>query len=123
MNELETPKHVEPRREFARDVAVKAPDPYEEFTPSMDDLFKSVKRRLGRAYQRRCRGGKRSAQDEVDNLKMLLAWEDAEVSEGMICRVLGLDLVSLREMRMKAVAEGRALAYALRMFKAKETVK
>jgi len=72
---------------------------------TMSDRQTPEKRRLDRAYQRNHRGSKRSYVTEIENLRVLLAWEAGELSEGQAAKRLGLDRIDLRDMRIKVIAE------------------
>lgn len=84
-----------------------------EFEPDADELAVIVKRRLVRKYQRKSRGDKRSANDEFENAAIVAAWEGGELTEGQAMRALSVDRVSAREIRLRVVALGRALATEL----------
>lgn len=84
-----------------------------ELEPTQKQLSEILQKRTERLYQRRHRGGKRSASDESENAAIMLAWEAGEITEGQAAKALGVDRVSAREMKLKAVALGRALAQEL----------
>lgn len=63
------------------------------------------KRRQDRQYQAKHRGTKRSFVTEIENLKVLLAWEAGQISEGWAAKILKLDRVSLRDLRLKYLDE------------------
>lgn len=63
------------------------------------------KRRRDRAYQAKHRGTKRSFVTEIENLKVLLAWEAGQISEGWAAKLLKLDRVSLRDLKMRYLEE------------------
>lgn len=71
------------------------------------------KQRMARLYQGKSRGDRHSYKTELENVRLLLAWEAGDLSEGQVSRVLGIDRVSLRMMREGAVAAGMALAEEL----------
>lgn len=74
---------------------------------------KTVKRRLMREYQRKCRGGKRSYRTETEDLKLMLAWQAGELSEGQISRIWNCGRVEARERIDTARLEGADLGEAL----------
>ncbi len=47
---------------------------------------------------------------EADQMRIILAWEAGELSEGLAARLLGLEIVELRELRLEAVAAGKRQA-------------
>jgi hypothetical protein len=59
------------------------------------------KRRQDRLFQQRHRGSKRSYVTEIENLRVLLAWEAEFLSEGQAAKRLGLERVELRDMRLR----------------------
>jgi hypothetical protein len=67
------------------------------------------KRRRDRFYQQKHRGSKQSYVTEVENLRILLAWEAGELSEGQVARYLNIDRVDLRDMKIGAIARGLEL--------------
>lgn len=71
------------------------------------------KQRMARLYQGKSRGDRHSYKTELENVRLLLACEAGDLSEGQVSRVLGIDRVSLRMMREGAVAAGMALAEEL----------
>lgn len=72
---------------------------------------KARKRRQDRLAQQRHRGNKRSYVTEVENLKIILAWEAELLSEGQAAKAIGVDRVTLRDMRFQAMHVGENLAY------------
>jgi hypothetical protein len=46
----------------------------------------------------------------ADQLKVMLAWEAAELSEGQVAKALGMHRVCARDMRLAAIADGIELA-------------
>ena len=71
------------------------------------------KQRMARLYQGKSRGDRHSYKTELENVRLLLAWEAGNLSEGQVSRLLGIDRVSLRMMRERAVAAGMELAEEL----------
>lgn len=63
------------------------------------------KRRQDRLAQQRHRGSKRSYVTEIENLRVLLAWEAGHLSEGQAARILGLHRIDLRDMKFREIAE------------------
>lgn len=59
------------------------------------------KRRYDRLKQQKHRGSKRSYVTEIENLRTLLAWETGQLSEGQAARKIGVDRVTLRDMRLR----------------------
>ena len=64
------------------------------------------KRRADRAAQQRHRGSKRSYVTEVENLRLLLAWEAGELSEGQVAKHTALPRVDLRDLRLREIQAG-----------------
>jgi hypothetical protein len=64
------------------------------------------KTRYNRLAQQKHRGSKRSFVTEIEDLKILLAWECGELSEGQVSKALKIDRISARKMRDDFVAEG-----------------
>src|SRR5688572_15925777 len=64
-----------------------------------------LKRKKDREYQAKHRGSKRSYVTEIEQLKVLLAWEAGRLSEGWAAKVLNLDRVSLRDLRLNFLEE------------------
>ena len=75
----------------------------------MDDYTKR-KRRYDRLAKQKERGSKRSYVTEIENLKIILAWEAGELSEGQAARAIQVDRVTLRDMRIEAINSGEGLA-------------
>lgn len=73
-----------------------------------------VKQRRNRLYQAKHRGSRRSYKTELENIRVLLAWEAAELSEGQAAEAIGVDRVTLRVMRDGCIAHGLMLAQSLR---------
>ena len=71
---------------------------------------KARKRRYDRLAKQKERGSKRSYVTEVENLKILLAWEAELLSEGQAAKALRVDRVTLRDMRFQAIHVGEDLA-------------
>lgn len=67
------------------------------------------KARYNRLAQAKHRGSKRSLKTELEDAQIMLAWLNADLSEGQAARALGLDRVALRERRDAAIAEGMRL--------------
>jgi hypothetical protein len=88
-------------------------DQYAEFEPTRNDMNTLLKRRQQRADQRKSRGDKSSGRDGLEDSAILLAWEVGELTEGQAARALRVDRVALREMKLRLVAVGRALAHHL----------
>lgn len=70
------------------------------------------KRRYDRLAKQRERGSSRSYVTEIEDLKILLAWEAGELSEGQAMKALGVDRVSARVKKQEAIKEGAALLVA-----------
>lgn len=70
--------------------------------------------RYNRLAQVKHRGSKRSYKTELENAQIMLAWLNADLSEGQVVRALGMDRIALREMRDTAIAEGIRLFEKLR---------
>ncbi len=71
------------------------------------------KQRQSRKHQAAHRGTRRSYKTELENLQLLLCWEWGSLSEGQMARILDIDRVSLRKMRIDAVNAGMLIAEAL----------
>lgn len=69
--------------------------------------------RQSRIHQATHRGSRRSYKTELENLQLLLCWESEQLSEGQMSRMLDIDRVSLRMMRLDAINSGMKLAEAL----------
>lgn len=69
--------------------------------------------RAARIAQAKHRGTKASHKTAMENALMILAWEAVILSEGQVSRMLGLDRVSVRELRLKMLDEATALAKSL----------
>lgn len=67
------------------------------------------KKRYNRIAQAKHRGSKRSYRTELENAQIMLAWLNADLSEGQASKALGVDRLGLREMRDKAIADGMRL--------------
>ena len=67
------------------------------------------KARYNRMAQQKHRGSKRSPKTELENAHILLAWLNADLSEGQVSKALGIDRVTLRVMRDDAIANGMRL--------------
>lgn len=72
----------------------------------MDD----AKRRAARIAQAKHRGTKASHKTDLENTLIMLAWEAEMLSEGQCSRMLDMDRVSLRKLRMDTL--DRAMAFA-----------
>lgn len=70
-------------------------------------------RRQARIAQAKHRGTKASLKTELENLLLLLAWESEILSEGQVSKILDLDRVSIRKMRLAALDQATRLAEAL----------
>ena len=64
------------------------------------------KTRYNRLAQAKARGSKRSIKTELENAHIMLAWLNADLSEGQASKALGIDRISLRVMRDEAIANG-----------------
>jgi hypothetical protein len=84
-----------------------------QFAPSQTVTDLAVARRRARGYQGASRGDKQSARTKLENAAILMALEAGEITEGIACRALELDRLSIREMRLRLTASGAALAMAL----------
>ena len=67
------------------------------------------KTRYNRIAQRKHRGSKTSPKTDLENAYILLAWLNADLSEGQASKALQVDRVTLREMRDVALAKGLCL--------------
>ncbi len=63
------------------------------------------KRRRDRFYQQKHRGSKQSYVTEIENLRVLLAWEAGVLSEGQAVKLLNTCRVDLRELRLKTLSD------------------
>ncbi len=87
-----------------------------EFDPTPAEIQEILKARKSRQYQHRSRGDKHSAADKVIELRIILALEAGQITEGIAAKLLtDGDRVALREKRLRAIAIGRTLAHALRI--------
>lgn len=69
--------------------------------------------REARIAQAKHRGTRESAKTVLENTLLMLAWEAEVLSEGQVSRLLRLDRVSVREMRLDLLDRATALADAL----------
>lgn len=72
-----------------------------------------LKQRAARVAQAKHRGTKASHKTEMENALLMLAWESETLSEGQVSRLLDLDRVSVRQMRLDLLDRATALADAL----------
>ena len=72
------------------------------------------KQRYNRLHQSKHRGSARSYKTELENMMVLLAWLNADLSEGQASKALGVDRISLRIMRDGAIAQGLQIVEAMR---------
>lgn len=71
--------------------------------------------RYNRLAKQKQRGSLKSYVTELEDLKICLAWEAAELTEGQAARALGYDRVTLRNIRYEAIRAGRDLYEQLKM--------
>lgn len=57
--------------------------------------------------------GRKDQLEEMAAISLLLCWEATELSEGQLSKLLELDRVELREMRLEAIQAGLKLAEQL----------
>lgn len=92
------------------------PDPYSEYDPTPLEIREMLRARRWRNYQHKSRQDKISHRHTAEDVMMLLAWEVGEISEGVLRQIMTDGVhVDLREMRLRAIARGRSLAWALRI--------
>ncbi len=72
-----------------------------------------AKQRAARLAQAKHRGSKVSHKTECENALLILAWEAEILSEGQLARMLDLDRVSIRQMRLDMLDKATALAESL----------
>lgn len=65
--------------------------------------------RYNRLAQQKHRGGKRSYVTQIEDLKICLAWESGELSEGQATKAMGYDRVTCRGIQQDAIKAGREL--------------
>jgi hypothetical protein len=58
-----------------------------------------TKQRSDRLAKQRERGSKRSYVTEIEDLRIMLAWEAGVLSEGQAAKALGYDRVTLRDLK------------------------
>lgn len=58
--------------------------------------------------------GRKDEREELGVISLLLCWEAEELSEGQMSSLLDLDRVTLRQMRLDAIAAGMKLAAAMK---------
>ena len=69
-----------------------------------------LQQRAARLAQAKHRGTKTSHKTDLENTLIVLAWEAELLSEGQCSRMLDMDRVSLRKLRMDTL--DRAMAFA-----------
>ncbi len=69
--------------------------------------------RAARIAQAKHRGSAASHKTDLENVLLLLAWEAADLSEGQVSKLLDMDRVSLRQMRLDTLAQALRLAECL----------
>ena len=62
-----------------------------------------------RNYMAKRRGTKRSYKTEADAACVLLAWEAAEITEGQAAKLLRMDRVDVRGLRLKMLEQCKAM--------------
>ena len=67
------------------------------------------KNRYDRLCQQKHRGSKRSYLTEIEDLKICLAWEAGELSEGQVAKALGYDRVTCRAIAQDAIEDARRI--------------
>lgn len=73
-----------------------------------------LRKRYNRQAQQKHRGVARlSANDRLENVLILLAWEAGELSEGQVVAALGADRLQQRSDRIDAIKLGAELGRAL----------
>jgi hypothetical protein len=72
-----------------------------------------AQRRIARLAQAKHRGSKASHKTELENALMILAWEAEVLSEGQVSRLLDLDRVSIRQMRLDMIDRATKFAESL----------
>jgi len=69
-----------------------------------------AQRRAARLAQAKHRGTKASHKTMFENALLMLAWEAEVLSEGQLSRILDIDRVSIRQMRLDLIDQATALA-------------
>lgn len=72
-----------------------------------------ARQRAARIAQAKHRGTKASHKTELENLQLLLCWESTDLSEGQLSKLLDVDRITLRQMRLDAIDAGMKLAELL----------
>lgn len=72
-----------------------------------------AQQRAARIAQAKHRGTKASHKTELENLQLLLCWESTDLSEGQLSKLLDVDRITLRQMRLDAIDAGMKLAEQL----------
>ena len=72
-----------------------------------------AQQRIARIAQAKHRGTKTSHKTELENLRLLLCWEAEQLSEGQLSKLLDVDRITLRKMRLDAIDAGMKLAEQL----------
>lgn len=72
-----------------------------------------AKQRAARVAQAKHRGTKASHKTAMENTLLILAWEATILSEGQVVRILDLDRVSVRKMRIDMLDAATKLAESL----------
>lgn len=66
--------------------------------------------RTSRDYQARRRGKSGSLKNELENTLLMLAWEAEVLSEGQIGKILKMDRIAVRDLRMAMLNKAEVLA-------------
>lgn len=85
----------------------------ENATKAVARAMSPAKQRAARIAQAKHRGTANSHKTVLENVLLLLAWEAEVLSEGQVSRLLDLDRVSVRQMRLDLLDRATALADAL----------
>lgn len=78
--------------------------------------------RAARGYQAKHRGTATSLKTELENTLLMLAWEAEVLSEGQLAKILGMDRIAVRDLRMEMLNKAEALADSLRPARAAASI-
>lgn len=83
-------------------------------TMGNNEILTTIRRRKLRKHQQKSRGDKKSYVDIIEDLKMMLAYESGEITEGKLAKCIsGGCRVTARGMLVDAKEEGRNIAYEI----------
>lgn len=70
--------------------------------------------RKARIAQAKHRNSGASHKTELENALLLLAWEAADLSEGQLSKLLGMDRIALRQMRLDMLVRAMQVAESMK---------